>query len=104
MILEPPPPFKLDLRHLIGALRGIYLVNAVVAILFAITAPVAIVLTIGQQGRLSEADIASWLFGAFFVNGTISLVLCLLYRQPLLFLWTIPGTILVGQALDHFSF
>ena len=96
MILEPPPPFKLDLRHLLGALRGIYLVNAVVAILFAITAPVAIVLTIGQQGRLSEADIASWMFGAFFVNGAISLVFCLLYRQPLLFLWTIPGTILVG--------
>ncbi len=103
MILEPPPPFKLDLRHLFGALRGIYLVNAVVAILFAITAPVAIVLTIGQQGKLSEADIASWMFGAFFVNGAISLVFCLLYRQPLLFLWTIPGTILVGQALDHFS-
>ncbi len=104
MIREPPRSARLDVFHLLGAFRGVYLVNAIVAFLFAITAPVAIVLTIGQQGKLTEADIASWLFGAFFINGLISLVLCLLYRQPLLCLWTIPGAVLVGQALDHFSF
>jgi benzoate membrane transport protein len=104
MILEPPPPIKFDIRHLIGACRGVYLVNAIVAFLFAITGPVAIILTIGQQGKLEQTDIASWLFGAFFVNGLVSLAFCLLYRQPLVFLWTIPGAILVGQALDHFSF
>ena len=103
-MLEPPRPSKFDAPHLLGAFRGVYLVNAIVAFLFAITGPVAIILTIGQQGKLAEADIASWLFGAFFVNGLISLVFCLLYRQPLVFLWTIPGTILVGQALDHLSF
>jgi benzoate membrane transport protein len=87
-----------------GGLGGIHLVNAVIAFLFAASAPVAIVLTAARQGGLSEADIASWLFGSFFVNGLISLAFCLIYRQPLVFLWTIPGTILVGQALDHFSF
>ena len=104
MILESPPPFKFDIHHLLSAFKGFYLVNAIVAFLFAITGPVAIVLTIGQQGKLTESDIASWLFGAFFVNGLFSLVFCLLYRQPLVFLWTIPGAVLVGQALDHFSF
>lgn len=104
MHLEPPPSARFDIRHLLGALRGEYLVNAVIAFLFAITGPVAIVLTIEQQGKLSDADVASWLFGAFTLNGVVSLIFCVLYRQPLVFLWTMPGAVLVGQALDHFSF
>jgi benzoate membrane transport protein len=104
MTLERPPAFKFDLTHLLSGFGGIYLVNAVAAFLFAASAPVAIILTAGQNGGLSEADIASWLFGCFFINGLISLVFCLAYRQPLVFFWTIPGTVLVGQALGHLSF
>lgn len=104
MILESPPPPGFDVRQLLRPGAGVHLVNAVVAFLFAITGPTAIVLTAAHQGQLSETDIASWLFGAFFLNGLISLVFCLVYRQPLVFLWTIPGTILIGHALEHFSF
>jgi len=43
-------------------------------------------------------------FGAFTINGALSLVICLLYRQPLVFLWTMPGAVLSGQALDHLPF
>jgi benzoate membrane transport protein len=102
--MREPPPSRLATPHAPPAFRGAYFVNAAVAFLFAITGPVAIVLTIGQQGKLTETDIASWLFGAFFINGVVSLILCLRYRQPLVCLWTIPGAVLVGQALDHFSF
>jgi benzoate membrane transport protein len=87
-----------------GPIGVIELVNAFVANLFAASAAVAIVLTAARQGGLTEADIASWLFGSFFFNGLISLFFCIRYRQPLLFLWTIPGTVLVGQALEHASF
>jgi benzoate membrane transport protein len=104
MHLEPPPAGGPESRLLVKSMRGEYAANAVIAFLFAITGPVAIVLTIQQQGRLTEADVASWLFGAFTLNGFVSLILCVLYRQPLVFLWTIPGTVLVGQALDHFTF
>ena len=34
----------------------------------------------------------------------ISILFCWLYRQPLAFFWTIPGTVLVGPALAHLSF
>jgi benzoate membrane transport protein len=104
MTLERPPAFKFDLSHLVSGFGGIYLVNAVVAFIFAASAPIAIILTAGERGGLSEADLASWIFGAFFVNGLISIVFCLLYRQPLVFFWTIPGTVLVGQGLEHLSF
>jgi benzoate membrane transport protein len=81
-----------------------YAGNALVGFIFAATGPVAIVLAVGMQGGLTEADLASWIFGSFFLNGLISIVFCLWYRQPLVFFWTIPGTVLVGPALSHLSF
>lgn len=79
-------------------------VNAVVAFAFAITGPVAIVLAVAARGGLSEAQIASWIFGAFFLNGIVSITGSLLYRMPLVFFWSIPGTVLVGPALAHATF
>jgi benzoate membrane transport protein len=83
---------------------GLYASNAVVAFLFATTGPVAIILSIGARGRLSESDIASWIFAAFFLNGLLSIAYTLAYRQPLVFLWSIPGAVLLGPALAHFTF
>ena len=79
-------------------------VNAVVGFLFASTGPVAIILKVGIEGGLSEAEIASWLFGSFFLNGLITIPFCLHYRQPLVFFWSIPGAVLLGPALDHMPF
>ena len=81
-----------------------YGINAFVAFIFAASGPVAIILSVGTRGGLSESDLASWLFGCFFINGLISIGFCWLYRQPLAFFWTIPGTVLVGPALGHLSF
>jgi benzoate membrane transport protein len=83
---------------------GLYAVNALVASIFATTGPVAIILAVGSQGHLTESDISSWMFGAFFLNGLISLGFCWFYRQPLVFLWSIPGAVLIGPALGHLSF
>ncbi len=43
------------------------------------------------------------MFGVFFINGLITILFCWLYRQPLGFVWTIPGTVLVGPALAHLT-
>ena len=64
----------------------------------------AIILAVGAQGGLTESDLSSWIFGSFFVNGLISIAFCLVYREPLVFFWTIPGAVLIGPALGHFSF
>lgn len=104
MTLERPASLKFDPLLVLRGLGGIQLVNAVVGFIFAASAPVAIILTASAKGGLAESDVASWLFGCFFINGLISLGFCLAYRQPLVFFWTIPGTILVGHALDHLSF
>src|SRR6201985_2097299 len=46
----------------------------------------------------------SCIFGVFFVNGLITILFSWLYREPLAFFWTIPGTVLVGQSLTHLTF
>jgi benzoate membrane transport protein len=89
------------LRQMVSDSGGLYLANAVIGFLFAASGPVAIILAVGARGGLSESDLSSWIFGAFFVNGLITLLFCTVYRQPLVFFWTIPGTVLVGPALGH---
>ncbi|MCC5986451.1 MAG: benzoate/H(+) symporter BenE family transporter [Pararhodobacter sp.] len=86
-----------------GGLPATEMANAFVAFLFAASAPVAIILGAGMRGGLSEADLASWIFAAFAVNGLLTIFMSVRYRQPLAFFWTIPGTVLVGQALQTLS-
>src|SRR5882762_2086923 len=83
---------------------GVYFANGLVAFLFAVSGPVAIILAVGTRGGLTPSDLSSWIFGAFFVNGLISIAFCWFYRQPLVFFWTIPGAVLVGPALGHLSY
>ena len=80
------------------------LTNALVAFLFAASAPVTIVMSAGAKGGLSQSDIASWIFAAFSINGILTVAMSAIYRQPLAFFWTIPGTVLVASALQHLTF
>ncbi len=90
-------------RRLLRDAGGVYAANGLIGVVFAATGPVAVILAVGAQGGLSEEELASWIFGAFFLNGVLTVVACWLYRQPLAFFWTIPGTVLVGPALTHLT-
>jgi benzoate membrane transport protein len=79
-------------------------VSGLVGFLFAASGPLAIILATGTRGGLTEAQIASWVFGSLFLNGLLSIGFSLVWRQPLAFFWTIPGTVLVGPALGHLTF
>src|ERR1700752_857155 len=96
---RPPAPGKV-----LSDFGPLYASSGFIGWLFAVTAPVAIILAVGSGGGLSEGEIASWIFGVFFINGLITILFCWLYRQPLAFFWTIPGTVLVGQSLTHLSY
>jgi benzoate membrane transport protein len=104
MPLEKPAAAPPALGRLLADLGGVYGGNALVAFIFAASGPVAIILAVGTRGGLSESDLASWIFGAFFLNGLLSIFFCWFYRQPLVFFWTIPGAVLVGSALGHLTF
>ena len=104
MSLEKPTAPPPSLRQVLADFGGTYAANGLVAFVFSVTGPVAILLAVGARGGLSESDLASWIFGAFFVNALISIAYCWFYRQPLVFFWTIPGAVLVGPALTHLTF
>jgi benzoate membrane transport protein len=91
-------------RRIAADFGASYGAAAIVAFLFAASGPVAIILSVGARGGLSESDIASWIFAAFCLNSLISIAFTLAYRQPLVFLWSIPGAVLVGPALGHLGF
>ncbi|MBY6412807.1 benzoate/H(+) symporter BenE family transporter [Rhodococcus sp. BP-252] len=76
-----------------------YLGSGVTAVLFSATGPVAVIMAAGTAGSLTGPQIASWIFGVFVLNGLLTCVASWVYRMPLAFFWTIPGTVIVGQAL-----
>ena len=104
MPLEKPAAAPPSLRQALADFGGLYAANALVAFIFAASGPLAIMLSVGTRGGMAESDLASWIFGAFFVNGLISIAFCWIYRQPLVFFWSIPGIVLVGPALGHLRF
>ena len=101
---ERPPRPLTNVVHFVKDFTVHQATIGFVGFLFAVTGPTAIMLSVGLRAGVPEAEIASWLFGAFFLNGLISFFMCWVYRQPLIFLWSISGMVLVGPALDHLSF
>lgn len=76
-------------------------VNGVVGAVFSMTGPMAVILTAAGLAGLTTAETSSWIFGVFALNGALTVLASWLYRQPLAFFWTIPGTVIVGQAATH---
>ncbi|MCP2253882.1 benzoate membrane transport protein [Prauserella aidingensis] len=99
---RPPRPLS-DLRTLRRHSGGAYLTNGLVGMVFAATGPIAVIMSVGVSGGLSTAQLSSWIFGIFFLNGLLTLLASWLYRQPLAFFWTIPGTVVVGGSLGHLT-
>jgi benzoate membrane transport protein len=103
-LFERPARPLPSLRRIAQDFGTVYAANGLIGLIFAATGPVAVILAVGVQGGLSQAELASWVFGVFFINGFLTVFACWMYRQPLSFFWTIPGTVLVGPALGHLTF
>jgi benzoate membrane transport protein len=102
--LEKPLLPQRSWRQIVSDFGSTYAANALIGFIFAATGPVAVILAVGTRGGLSPQELASWVFGVFFVNGLVSLFMSWHYTTPLAFGWTIPGTVLVGPALQHLTF
>jgi benzoate membrane transport protein len=102
--LENPLLPQRTWREILSDFGSTYAANGLIGFIFAATGPVAVILTVGTRGGLSPQELASWVFGVFFVNGLVSMLMSWRYTTPLAFGWTIPGTVLVGPALQHLTF
>jgi benzoate membrane transport protein len=103
-LLERPGVRPAGVRQVIRDLGLPYVSNGVIGLVFSASGPIAVTLAVGAAGGLTEAQLASWVFGILFSGGAATVVMSLLYRQPLGFAWSIPGTVLLGPSLQHLSF
>lgn len=92
------------LRQVLSDIGPVQIATGFVAFLFAATGPLAIILSVGQQGSLSTAQLASFVFGVFVINGILTAIMSWSYRMPIALFWTIPGTVLIGPALKHMTY
>lgn len=81
-----------------------YVSNGAIGLIFAASGPIAVTLTVGTAGGLAQGQLSSWVFGILFSGGAATLLMSLIYRQPLGFAWSIPGTVLLGPSLQHLAF
>ena len=71
--LERPTVPRPSLREVLADFGPIYAANGFIGFVFAASGPVAIILSVGTRGGLSPAELASWVFGVFFINGLITM-------------------------------
>jgi len=102
-MIEAPGPVPV-LRELRRDFHVQALVNGLLGFIFAASGPLAIILSVGTSAGMPASLIASWVLGCFGLNGILSVVLSWLYRKPLAFFWTIPGMVLMGEALKRLPF
>ncbi len=76
---------------------------SLIAFLFGITGPIAVLVAVATGAGLSEPEISSWIFAGYGIGGAMSIIFAIRYRQPLLFHFSIPGTVLAGPALQRLS-
>ncbi|KXV08501.1 benzoate transporter [Caballeronia megalochromosomata] len=88
----------------IGRSWLLYLSLAFASMSFSATGPVAIIIAASREGGLSFAQTSSWLFASIGINGLASIAISWKMRQPLLFLWTIPGAILAAPVIAQYGF
>ena len=87
---ERPPQPLTDPKRVASDTTAKQVTVGLVGCIFAVSGPTAIMLAVGNQAGMAHGELASWLFGAFFINGFISLIMCWTYRQPCL-LYTSPS-------------
>lgn len=80
-----------------------YLMLALVGLSFSATGPVAILISAAQEGGVSLEQTSSWLAAVIGINGLASVLISWKTRQPLIFLWTIPGTVLVAPVIARYG-
>ncbi|WP_293951306.1 benzoate/H(+) symporter BenE family transporter [uncultured Corynebacterium sp.] len=104
LAIEKPHLTRPKVREIFRDLGPQEIGNGLVALIFSASGPIAVILAAAAAGNLSPDQTSSWIFGAFLGNGVLTLLLTYLYRSPQAYFWTIPGTVLAGDALVHLNF
>ncbi len=104
MVLERPTPLPRGAPTFRQALDRQTITAGAVAMLFATTGPLALLLTVARAADLSNDEVIGWIFAGYAFGGVLSILFSTVYRQPIGLAWSIPGTAMLLAAVDHLSF
>ncbi|MFD5868172.1 benzoate/H(+) symporter BenE family transporter [Corynebacterium sp. NPDC060344] len=108
LALEPSTAERPGLRQIVSDMSATAVGSAFVALLFAASGPIAVILAAAAAADggagLSGDLVSSWIFGVFLGNGLLTIAMSWWYRSPQAYFWTIPGTVIAGDALSHLEF
>lgn len=102
-LVERGPGFRRGVRDLPSSLNLSTLGTALVAAIFGCTGPALIIINGANEAGLSANEVASWIFGVYAIGGLISFMTALYYKQPIVGAWSIPGAVLVVDALGSYT-
>jgi benzoate membrane transport protein len=102
-LTSPQTTFWRNLRDLPSSLTLSAIVAGFLVVLVGYTGPLFILLEAAKAGNLTESQTASWLWAATVGNGVTTMLLCLIYRQPLTSPWSTAGAALLVTSLAHFT-
>lgn len=100
---EPPREAGRNLRESARYMNSSTLGAGFVATLLGITGPAILVYQAGANAGYPEAVINSWFFAIFVGGGLLSLLLAVLYREPICGAYPIAGSALLVTALVGYS-
>jgi benzoate membrane transport protein len=103
MIFEDAPGIKEGFNDLKEYFNISTFGAGLIAAIFGCTGPPLIIIKGAMNAGLNEATITSWLFSIYFFGGLITLLIALMYKQPICGAWSIPGAILVAGVLSNFN-
>jgi benzoate membrane transport protein len=96
--------FLQNLRDIPSSLSLSGIAAGFIVVLINYTGPLLIVLQAARAGQLSDEATSSWLWAVVVGNGIATILLSLLFRQPITVPYSTAGAALLVTSLAHFPY
>jgi benzoate membrane transport protein len=100
-----PPTFaslRRNLRDLPGAITLSGITAGFIVLMIGYTGPLLIILQAAAAAHLTPEQTSSWVWAVIVANGVGTIVLSLLFRQPIITPYSTAGAALLVTSLTHF--
>src|SRR5687767_8608443 len=78
-------------------------VAGLLVVIIGFTGSLVLVVPAAEAAGLTPEQISSWVLAISVGSGLATIILSLIYRQPVLTAWSTPGLVLLGTSLGQYS-
>lgn len=103
-MLQPQTGFWRNLRDLPGSLTLSGVSAGFIVVLVGYTGPLLILLQAAEAGNLTPEQTSSWVWAVAVGNGIMTMLLSVIFRQPITAPWSTAGAVLMVDALTRIPF